>query len=495
MIPCGPMNGIPVSLRRKSLFRFDEDELLEHKAELMAECEALAMTERRASGLGDLDAGGEGGPPPEREEAADNEVPDGERTDGDLPEGPIIPLGTAHEAREDEVWIALEARAGFKLHGAVVVSAAGTEFVRLGDRGVVRRRGLCVAVGLLGTEEVVEELPADTRVLELPRAADDGRVDFRQAVFATAVADGSDWEVKGPRTASWVLQRIAEQGPGPVHRHYWWRSVLKVTPMDSGVDDHLFLNELIETAMCADRLNVANIQAFEIVFRRLQLREEVYGQQLRLAEKGDAVDPWLDERSLFLGQRKSRVHALVAPQLEAWVAEKLAKESAVMKDRRKGREERLLALAMQPTGGSGSSAVVGGGREGPANKTKGGGRGQGLAAGNGGGGSQPRPRTIAPCACRGALRPRWAFRSRSFGATILSMEVPRAARDLLPIPLGRGFEALLLGQSGIGGSQSQRRRRRRRRQQEAWLEEGIAALKCMGGGGRLVRIWAFGPAR
>lgn len=51
--------------------------------------------------------------------------------------------------------------------------------------------------------------------------------------------------------------------------------------------------------MCADRLNVANIQAFGMVFRRLQLWEEVYGQQLRTAENGDATDPWLDERSLF----------------------------------------------------------------------------------------------------------------------------------------------------------------------------------------------------
>lgn len=59
------------------------------------------------------------------------------------------------------------------------------------------------------------------------------------------------------------------------------------------------MNDLIETAMCADRLNVANIQAFGMVFRRLQLWEEVYGQQLRTAENGDATDPWLDERSLF----------------------------------------------------------------------------------------------------------------------------------------------------------------------------------------------------
>lgn len=137
--------------------------------------------------------------------------------------------------------------------------------------------------------------------------------------------------------------------------------------MDSGVDD-LFLNELVETAMCADRLNVANIQAFEMVSRRLQLWEEVCRQQLRAAENGDGWDPWLDERSLFLGQRKGCGYALVAPQLEAWVAEKLAQESAVIKERRKGREERLLALGLQPPGGGSSSGAGGGGGEGAAKK-------------------------------------------------------------------------------------------------------------------------------
>lgn len=144
---------------------------------------------------------------------------------------------------------ALEARAGYKRLAAVFVRVAGVEFLRMGDRGVVRRRGEAVAVGLFGTEASHEKYAPDTRLLEILLAADGGRVDFRQPVAATSVADGSGWELKAPRTAAWVLQRIAEQGLGPVDRHYWWRSVLKVTPLDSWVDDHLFMNELIETAM------------------------------------------------------------------------------------------------------------------------------------------------------------------------------------------------------------------------------------------------------
>lgn len=44
-----------------------------------------------------------------------------------------------------------------------------------------------------------------------------------------------------------------------------------------------------------------------MVFRRLQLWEEVYGQQLRIAENGDAADPWLDERSLLGRERAGAV--------------------------------------------------------------------------------------------------------------------------------------------------------------------------------------------
>lgn len=75
--------------------------------------------------------------------------------------------------------------------------------------------------------------------------------------------------------------------------------------MDSGVDDHLFLNEMIETAMCAERLDVVNIQAFEMVFRRLQLWEDVYGQQFRIAENGDAADPWWMRGASSWGNKKA----------------------------------------------------------------------------------------------------------------------------------------------------------------------------------------------
>lgn len=75
------------------------------------------------------------------------------------------------EAQEDEVWTALEARGGYKMHSAFLVRAAGVEFARLGDRGAVRRRGAAVSVGLRSTEEASEELPPDAcRLKSTPNA-------------------------------------------------------------------------------------------------------------------------------------------------------------------------------------------------------------------------------------------------------------------------------------------------------------------------------------
>lgn len=136
-----------------------------HKTELLSECEALAAADRRAAGL-PLNA------PEEDEDPPPDEVPPGpdeEDEEGRAAPGPLVwPVGAsdarAGEDLDEEVWIALENRAGYKLHGAVLVNAAGAEFARLGDRGVLRRRGEAVVVGLLGTEEPRGESGPDLKL-------------------------------------------------------------------------------------------------------------------------------------------------------------------------------------------------------------------------------------------------------------------------------------------------------------------------------------------
>ncbi len=60
------------------------------------------------------------------------------------------------------------------------------------------------------------------------------------------------------------------------------------------------------------------------------------------------------------------------PFLEAWVASKLQEEAAVLRKRRKGREDRLLTAGVGTEAGDGGVAAAGAGR--------GRGRGCGLKA-------------------------------------------------------------------------------------------------------------------
>ena len=92
--------------------------------------------------------------------------------------------------------------------------------------------------------------------------------------------------------------------------------------------------------------------------------EEVYASSLAEADHGGTRggDTWLDERRLFLGRGPSRSSALVAPQLSRHVASRLSEESAVLRERRRGREEKELARSSKPSAGQGDSALRARGR-------------------------------------------------------------------------------------------------------------------------------------
>ena len=214
--------------------------------------------------------------------------------------------------------------------------------------------------GSLSTPRGVTAKP-DLRTFNVQYQMGDG---VRQRVYGDAVkllseTPFADWKISGPRTSRWLLQAIASQGFGPVQRHYWWRSVQHLSTADLFVDDHLFISELLEAIICFDQLNASEISAVELAARRYQLYEEYYGHSLRCVEGGASAEIWLDERQLFLGQDRGRGKALVCPLLEEWVAERLKSESAVLKERRKGREERMLAGPVEelPAGGGAAAAA------------------------------------------------------------------------------------------------------------------------------------------
>ena len=75
-------------------------------------------------------------------------------------------------------------------------------------------------------------------------------------------------------------------------------------------------------------------------------QKKLYSTALRHADLGTNAEDdglWVDERRLFLGARRARGSALVSPLLEKHVATRLSEEAAILKESRKGREEKLLA--------------------------------------------------------------------------------------------------------------------------------------------------------
>ena len=83
------------------------------------------------------------------------------------------------------------------------------------------------------------------------------------------------------------------------------------------------------------------------------------------------------QRLWRVGQERGRGRALVAPALESWVATKLAEDAAVLKERRKAREERALAAVVHYGAGEGGGAVNVHGQAEPAAPRRRGGRGRG----------------------------------------------------------------------------------------------------------------------
>ncbi|CAK0800855.1 unnamed protein product, partial [Prorocentrum cordatum] len=486
LLPLGPRGGLPVPRPQGHILRVDNARLSAELQQLCDEAAQMALDIREEEGLpapaapqgvladGEAGALAEAPAPAALAAAARPAGPaaGGAAAAGALAAAPAAPHRAAAAGAllapapprpaappADAVWLSAETRGGFTAGAPIppeLLGADGQPQVVLGDRGVVvLATGVSLAVAVADTLEAgtaaLSSSGGDLRTLPVLYSPAGGRSrSFHDAVAKMSTTPFPDWRIKGPRTAAWLLEKISEAGYAPLQRHFWWRSIQGLTASDSGVDDRHFISEVLQELTTYDQLNAGELVVVEILCRRYQLWEELYASSLREAEAGQDAAPWLDERSIFLGQDRSRGSALVCPALESWVAETLREESAILKERRKGREERLLERGVDGGAASGE----------PSAGAKAKARGRGLQGG------------------RGVLND---ATSLGFGDDSLTQ------RGALPIPLS--FEALqcLKGFSALDGELSlgQRRKAARCRRQERWMLEGVAALNELGGGGRL----------
>ena len=114
---------------------------------------------------------------------------------------------------------------------------------------------------------------------------------------------------------------------------------------DGGIDEHLFLSEVLESCISFDQVNAGELLCMEHVSRRYQMWEEIRGSALREAESGRGADMLEERERYFRGVQLTRDLALVCPELTKWVAEEVKESSSVLKERRKARTEVASAKA------------------------------------------------------------------------------------------------------------------------------------------------------
>jgi len=197
----------------------------------------------------------------------------------------------------------------------------------------------------LGKDGVDEE-ELDARLLPIVEV--DGRRyrGFRESVKEVTESDWAHWPVLGPRTTRWVLRFIAEHDQAPRSRHTKWRHEAGLSPSDPYVDDHDLALRVIQLAIEYDQLNVGELASFELLARRAQMAE--WRHRDRVIARS-TVEDGLDDEHLYMGTTETRGLVLMAPALADHVTSELHKEAAILKEKRKVKEERKASRASEGT--------------------------------------------------------------------------------------------------------------------------------------------------
>ena len=250
------------------------------------------------------------------------------------PDGPhAVPTSTG---AGDPVWLSMESRGGHK--AGCPVTTAGKTLHIFGDRAVLVEGFAALPLAMAGSWDPPASWlggsEGDLRTLSVEYGHRRARYrDFKEGVEQLPETTLEDFGFTGPRSLRWLVEAIVRQNITPRMRHEWWKSALRLAPYDEGVEEHGMVSEVIEVALTYVQLNGSELRCLEHLCRRYQLWEAFYADALEAADHGST-------RSLGV--------ALVSPELEEWVAGRLQKEAAILKERRKAREEGQLGRGPAP---------------------------------------------------------------------------------------------------------------------------------------------------
>ena len=159
--------------------------------------------------------------------------------------------------------------------------------------------------------------------------------EFKSCIDQFADPTFPDWPVPGPKTVKWVLDFMYQRAKSPLGWHQMWRSNGRLQDGESLVLQHESNCRILETCAVYDQFDLTSSAGMELVARQIQIIEE------KLAHKFE--DKEIGTDYFLMSGASHRSQLCIAPALKKWLAEELTKESSVLKERRKAREERVLA--------------------------------------------------------------------------------------------------------------------------------------------------------
>ncbi len=185
----------------------------------------------------------------------------------------------------------------------------------------------------------------DARLFPMKRDSTGRRFrDFRSAVELVNSGRFIDWLVDGPLTVRWVLRHMLAHGGTPLGFFQRFLSDTRLDHSATGIAELYAWCKFFETLVTYDQVDPSRLAACELGVRRIQMICDKWKHKLPAAGIGGTGSGDIFEDShLLLGTSETRGAVCLAPALQEWLGEQLAKEAAANKERRKAREERALA--------------------------------------------------------------------------------------------------------------------------------------------------------
>ena len=162
--------------------------------------------------------------------------------------------------------------------------------------------------------------------------------EFRQAASQCEHHSfAADWPIPGPSTVMWVIKWMVARGGTPLAWHAAWKTNGRLQDSEAAVLHHESNCRILETILCYDQVNAGALAGLELVCRQIQICED------KLAHRFDDTQGDAGSDYYLMSGAQSRSQLCICLELRAWIASEVQKESSVLKERRKAREERVLA--------------------------------------------------------------------------------------------------------------------------------------------------------